>query len=419
MAEKKSTSSQASTGSRSKRTPSQARKSTSAKATPKAAVKTTAKTTAKPAPKAATKPATDAVPSQSETAPAATTLPKPRNSVWPMVLGGGLAAGLGFAAASLLPSAEPSNDIAARLSAIEATQDELRAGLADQGAATVDLAPLEAGLADLRADLDAVSVPQVDLAPITTKLDALDADLAAQANALSDLQSRIATLEARPEGVDVSLLGANGVALDQQIATLQALVDSQRGALEAVSQDAETELAALRETITNEVARLQASSAIVRLTLAMESGAPFAAALSDAEAGSGMSAPALLHTAAETGLVRLSQLRTEFAPLARDALPIALRETAGDTLSARVGAFLQGQIGGRSLSPRDGDDPDAILSRAQGAVDQGDLSLALAELSALPAPAQTVFSDWVAQVAARLSVTEAFETYRAVIGQAG
>ena len=74
-------------------------------------------------------------------------------------------------------------------------------------------------------------------------------------------------------------MGANGVALDQQIATLQALVDSQRGALEAVSQDAETELAALRETITNEVARLQASSAIVRLTLAMESGAPFVAAL--------------------------------------------------------------------------------------------------------------------------------------------
>ena len=105
--------------------------------------------------------------------------------------------------------------------------------------------------------------------------------------------------------------------------------------------------------------------------------------------------------------------------MARDALPIALRETAGDTLSARVGAFLQGQIGGRSLSPRDGDDPDAILSRAQGAVDQGDLSLALAELSALPAPAQAVFSDWVAQVEARLSVTEAFETYRAAIGQAG
>lgn len=415
MAEKKSTSSQASTGSRSKRTPSQAHTSTSAKATPKAAVKTTAK----PASKVATKPVTDAVPSQPDTPFAAPTLPKPRNSVWQIVLGGGLAAGLGFAAASLLPSAEPSNNVAARLSAIEATQNELRAGLADRGVATVDLAPLEAGLANLKADLDAVSVPQVDLTPITAKLDALDANLAAQTNRFSDLQSRIATLEARPEGIDVSLLGANGVALDQQISTLQALIDNQRGALEAISQDAEAELAALRETITDEVARLQASSAVVRLTLAMESGAPFAAALSDAEAGSGITAPALLHAAAETGLVRLSQVRAEFAPLARDALPIALRETAGDTVRARVGAFLQGQIGGRSLSPRDGDDPDAILSRAQGAVDQGDLSLALAELSALPAPAQAVFSDWVAQVESRLSVTEAFETYRATIGQAG
>jgi hypothetical protein len=40
-------------------------------------------------------------------------------------------------------------------------------------------------------------------------------------------------------------------------------------------------------------------------------------------------------------------------------------------------AFVQGQVGGRAVAPREGDDPDAVLSRVQAAVSAGDLEAAL------------------------------------------
>jgi hypothetical protein len=60
--------------------------------------------------------------------------------------------------------------------------------------------------------------------------------------------------------------------------------------------------------------------------------------------------------------------------------------------------------------PREGDDPDAILSRVQAAVSSGDLETALAEISALPEGAQAEMADWIADAEARSAVTAALET---------
>ena len=59
------------------------------------------------------------------------------------------------------------------------------------------------------------------------------------------------------------------------------------------------------------------------------------------------------------------------------------------------------QIGGRAVAPRDGDDPDAVLSRVGAAVAGGDLEAALAEIAALPQGARDVLAPWVADVEAR------------------
>jgi hypothetical protein len=75
---------------------------------------------------------------------------------------------------------------------------------------------------------------------------------------------------------------------------------------------------------------------------------------------------------------------------------VALRETAGDGAVDRLTAFVQGQIGGRAVAPREGDDPDAILSRVQAAVSSGDLDTALAEISALPEGARAEMAAWIA-----------------------
>ena len=70
-------------------------------------------------------------------------------------------------------------------------------------------------------------------------------------------------------------------------------------------------------------------------------------------------------------------------------------------------AFLRSQAGMRSLAPREGDDPDAILSRAEAAVRAGELQTAIDEIGKLPETGQTAMADWVADAKARLDVTQA------------
>ena len=66
-----------------------------------------------------------------------------------------------------------------------------------------------------------------------------------------------------------------------------------------------------------------------------------------------------------------------------------------------VGSFFQRQLGARSVTPREGDDPDAVLSRIEAAVKAGDLSTALTEAEALPPEAQDAMGDWLSQATTR------------------
>ena len=86
---------------------------------------------------------------------------------------------------------------------------------------------------------------------------------------------------------------------------------------------------------------------------------------------------------------------------ARAALAEANREASSGNVIGGLGAFLQNQVGGRSVVPREGDDPDAVLSRVGAAVDAGDLSTALTEIEILPEGARALLADWVAQVQTR------------------
>lgn len=67
----------------------------------------------------------------------------------------------------------------------------------------------------------------------------------------------------------------------------------------------------------------------------------------------------------------------------------------------RVSAFFRTQLGTRSLEPKEGDDPDAILSRAEAALKAGQLDTALAELAAMPEAGQPALAPWIASANAR------------------
>jgi hypothetical protein len=91
-------------------------------------------------------------------------------------------------------------------------------------------------------------------------------------------------------------------------------------------------------------------------------------------------------------------------------LAISLAEVPGDGTWNRLSAFLRSQTGARSLTPRSGDDPDAVLSRAEAALRAGDLKAALAEIAKLPQAGQDRMSEWVGLAEKRVSAMEAVES---------
>jgi len=119
---------------------------------------------------------------------------------------------------------------------------------------------------------------------------------------------------------------------------------------------------------------------------------------------------------ATAGLPSLQALQASFPDSARTALEAALRANMGESWSERVGNFLRTQVGVRSLTPRDGPDPDAILSRAEAALSAGDVAQALAEIATLPTPAQDALSTWRTQAQLRLDAQAALAALLAKAG---
>jgi hypothetical protein len=81
----------------------------------------------------------------------------------------------------------------------------------------------------------------------------------------------------------------------------------------------------------------------------------------------------------------------------------------------RFGAFLRSQTGARSTAPRAGDDPDAVLSRAEGALAEGQIAAALTLLEALPEAGRAEVAAWRAAAEARLAAVDAAEALAAAL----
>ena len=64
-------------------------------------------------------------------------------------------------------------------------------------------------------------------------------------------------------------------------------------------------------------------------------------------------------------------------------------------------------LGARSVTPQEGEGPDAVLSRAEAAVAAGKLQEALNDLSALPETARNALSRWEAAANARVAAVTA------------
>jgi hypothetical protein len=303
----------------------------------------------------------------------------------PMLLGGVAAAAIGFGIAySGAIDGLP-------LPGLSGAQDEITA-LGQQ------ITAQDSTISDLTSRLTALEEAPAPEMPAAEDLSPVIADLSAQIAALT---RRLDAVEARPAAQGNAVDAATQAALAAATAELDQIrqaLDAQRAEIATLADAAAQEEAAARQS----AERVMQRAALTRIQTAIDTGTPFAEAVAELR-NNGVDVPAPLAAQAESGVTSLAALQSSFPDLARDALRAA-RQQNGTT---GIGGFLETQLGLRSLEPRDGDDPDAVLSRAEAALRSGDLTQTLTELDALPDPAKEVLANWRAQAETRMAAASA------------
>ena len=324
--------------------------------------------------------------------------PSPRGGLGFMgaLLGGLLAAAAGFGLAKYAPDGWPIQDVSALQKQIDAQTlkiQELTASLPKPG--NLDL--IDHRLAAVEA---AASNPTpLELQPLQSRVASLETALAALsvgpgvgdvAQKLLQIQGRIDSLESGPKLSPEAL-----AAVDTRI------------------KEADAATAAAKAEAASSLQKAAQTVALSRISTALDSGVAFSDLLADI----GVPAPDALIAVSEAGAPTLATLQTDFPKMARRALDASQRTDMGSSWTARVTNFLKTQTGARSLTPKEGTDPDAVLSRAEAALTSGDLQAALVELAALPKESQEAMADWQTLAQKRLAAIKAFAEFSVSLGQ--
>ena len=315
---------------------------------------------------------------------------KPQLYLTPMFLGGLCAGAIGFGIA-ILPDYFNSND---QLGSLLLDQKEIHDQIIS--------------LSETVSELTNIGPPanfSEELDPFRISLSKLSADImmnsSAQEQEITALKERIYLLENRPlnGGVSESVIQSYERELTQIRAEIEAIVNKAAGEIEqAQGEAAMLEVAA--QAISQENV---AASALIGIEAAISNGTGYSTLLEKLKLILGLNVPEVLSANAQLGVVSLNKLQDEFPKLARVSLQAARMEGDG----TGFGAFLKAQLGFRSLFPREGTSPDAVLSRAEASVAAGNLQVALVELIDLPKSGQLVLQDWSERARTRLSVLNA------------
>ena len=373
--------------------------------------------------------------------PAAESEPE-RGSVMPLVIGGIVAGAIGYGA-SHFGVLNQNQAAVENTTAFDARFEELRteigtlsgeySGLASEvaGLAPADTAPLTERLDTLSSDVEALrnlpTASQDVPAALVERIETLETDITGQ---MASLNERIGTLETDITGQMVSLnerisgledrLSDMQMAAetapdptegmsDEQLANFQSELEQLTAQATAQVEQATAEVNAAKERASEfekqaaEAAALaERKTALAALTSAVENGTGFVEELAFFD-----DAPKALTATAEAGVPTLNSLQRDFPDVARAALATATVVPQDASATDRLTAFLKRQTNARSLAPKEGDSVDAVLSRAEAKVSDGDLPGSLKELSTLPEEAKNVLGPWIADAQSRLDALAA------------
>jgi hypothetical protein len=249
-----------------------------------------------------------------------------------------------------------------------------------------------------------------------------DSALQARVDGLEQQLADIATMPRDGGGASPAALAAQAnalAALQQQVAGLQG-GDGSSADIEAATAAAEARLAEAEARATEMKAAAEASAAQAltraswqQISVALETGGPFATALAAFDPAA---VPQILTDNASVGLPTVTDLQTSFPDAARLALDAALRADMGEGWTDRLANFFRTQTGARSVTPRAGDDPDAVLSRAEAALGEGRVADSLTEIATLPDVAKAAMQTWVDQASMMLAGQEALVALGKTVG---
>ena len=311
-------------------------------------------------------------------APATPVPEKGKGTFVPLIFGGAVACALGFFGAQIDTIEERLGlGGTSELEALVARQsDQISAQSAEIDALSGRVAAAEA--------IEIPQIPEVDLSGVTSSLEA-------QVAALDALAARVSELEKRPLTENVSTDAIE--AYEAELQRLQASVEVQRDEIEGLIDEARLSEA----TAAEQAQRAAARAAMSQIITAVDAGVPFASALAELQNTGDVTIPSALSQTAAEGVPTLASLQDAFPQSARAALAAVRTDPTGGS----VAGFFQRQLGVRSVTPREGSDPDAVLSRAEAALRDARLGDVLAELTELPDDARAQMSDWITRAETR------------------
>lgn len=330
---------------------------------------------------------------------------KRKSAFMPMLLGGVVSGAIGFGAASAYFINQPS-DAAQTLVQVQATLDAQKAQLDDT----------DANLAGLRSGVDQSAAAQETadgFEQAQQRDDALVAQVEAVMAMIAEFEARLLTLEKRPLAEAGGITGDAAKAYERELRTMRDLLETQRSDIEKLAAEATARIegVAQQAEAAEDAADTTAKEttvmvAVSRLQMALDHGVAFPAQVAGL-ADVGVQVPEVLVSAAKAGVLSLESLQSSFPAAARAGLSASVKATAGDGAMAKIGSFFRSQVGARSLAPREGDDADAVLSRAEAALTAGDIAAAVELISALPEQGQAAMAEWVSGANARVEAVDA------------
>ena len=341
---------------------------------------------------------------------------KEKSPIFPMLMGGIITSTIGFGAAYYLFTSNimtnwiTINDVQSELS-VNITENKNSISLntktnVDQG---TKLQSIIAKLETHSAQFEALNVSLTSMVNLSKTVDDLKVRIENIEMLTADISQRLAEIEKRPVTATLS---------SEVIATYNSEVTKLIETMVAQREEVETLLgeATAKKAQASEMARrTQANLTFNTIQTLFKTGESFAIELDEFSKLTDAQIPAALQKIAGEGIQRLEKLTETFPEVARAAIAA---ERSGDsydgTIHSLVG-FLKSQLQARSVTPKEGRDADAILSRAEAALREGKLDKAIEELQALQSPAKEAMAEWQAKAQQRLNLVHALNSLSAVV----